>query len=192
MKNTLEKFAEQLKPLNDTIKNLRADHPDYGYNEYWQARYFNYDPTGFRISSLGGGCYFNVSEEGGGQQGYIPVLDIQTQEEHAYTLLELNHENAQRLYTEHPNVYLWLEYLMGLKKQENFNGILQETVKGKVVLGFNTRASSLLGISEYGCLLYDQRLTTVVAVKDGDNGLGEGAVWNAITENTAEYVFIEL
>ena len=113
--NYLKECADHLKPLNKAIS---------GYNEFWGAHYFDYEPTPFRISSYGGGCYFNEWEMGQDkkQDGYIPFLSINTDELNGYVFIELNNKNAQKLYDEQPHVYQWLEYIMRREDQDGWEG----------------------------------------------------------------------
>jgi len=173
--NILKNYADQLKPLNKAIND---------YNEFWYAQYFDYNPTAFRISSYGGGSYFNEWESGQkefAQDGYIPMLSIQTRETDGYTLIELNNKNAQKLYTEQPNVYEWLDYVLRRENQDGWegfgwgaekkrcHGIGSETLTGnhggtyaegkspnKLILCFNTGGGEA----------YDQQLLRVIKVKE--------------------------
>ena len=180
--NILKNYADQLKPLNKAIKD---------YNEFWYAQYFNYDPVDFRISSYGGGSYFRSWESGQAtcpdttktkkRDGYIPMLDITTHETNGYTLIELNNKNAQKLYTEQPNVYNWLDYVLRRENQDGWEGfgwgaekkrchsIGAETLAGnhggtyakgkspsKLILCFNTGGGEA----------YDQQLSRVIRVKE--------------------------
>ena len=180
--NILKKYAEELKPLNKAISD---------YNEFWHSQYFNYNPDAFRISSYGGGSYFHEWESGQDkkQDGYIPMLSIQTQETDGFILIELNNKNAQKLFTEQPNMYEWLNYVMGRESQENWcgfgwdnkehcHGIGSETLTGhhggtyaegkspnKLILCFSTGGGDA----------YDQQLSRVIRLKkpDDDDYVGE-------------------
>ena len=173
--NILKDYADQLKPLNKAIND---------YNEFWHAQYFDYNPTAFRISSYGGGSYFNEWESGQAekQDGYIPMLSVQTRETDGYTLIELNNKNAQKLFDEQPNVYEWLEYVLRRENQDGWDGfgwgddkkychgIGSETLTGvyagrhmgqqeppsKLILCFNTGGGEA----------YDQQLLRVIKVKE--------------------------
>jgi hypothetical protein len=172
--NILKNYADQLKPLNKAIND---------YNEFWYAQYFDYNPTAFRISSYGGGSYFHEWESGQDkkQDGYIPLLSVQTHETNGYTLIELNNKNAQKLYTEQPNVYEWLDYVLRRENQDGWegfgwgaekkrcHGIGSETLTGnhggtyaegkspnKLILCFNTGGGEA----------YDQQLLRVIKVKE--------------------------
>jgi hypothetical protein len=175
MKSVLKPYADLLEPLNKPLGEV---------NEFWHTRYYGYDPKGFRISSYGGGCYF-YEHVGQGQGGYIPMWDITTCETHGYTLIELNHQNAQRLYEEHPHVYDWLEYLVRQQDQKNFlgfdpenpdpgqefrkkycHGIGSETSTGQHVGELSGHKNKLvLCFGTGGGESYDQQLLTVIRIK---------------------------
>ena len=173
MNNILKEQATHLEPLNKAI----AD-----FNEFWNTQYFDYNPTAFRISSYGGGSYFHEWESGQDkkQDGYIPLLSIQTHETAGCALIELNNKNAQKLYDEQPNVYEWLEYILRRENQDGWEGfgwgaekercfgIGAETLAGrhggtyaeekspnKLILCFNTGGGEA----------YDQQLLRVIRIK---------------------------
>ena len=174
--NILKHYADLLEPLNKAIND---------YNEFWYAQYFDYNPTDFRISSYGGGSYFREWKSGQDkkQDGYIPLLSIQTHETSGYTLIELNNKNAQKLYNEQPNVYNWLDYVLRRENQDGWegfgwgaekkrcHGIGSETLTGnhsgtygaaegkspnKLILCFNTGGGEA----------YDQQLSMIIRVKE--------------------------
>lgn len=185
--NILKKYAEELKPLNKAISD---------YNEFWHSHYFNYNPDAFRISSYGGGSYFYEWESGQHekQDGYIPMLSLQTQETDGFTLIELNNKNAQKLYTEQPNVYEWLDYVIGRESQENWDGfgwgdakeychgIGCETLTGSYSGTYAEGKSPnklILCFSTGGGEAYDQQLSRVIRLKKPDDG---GYVGDFISE----------
>ena len=200
--NVLEYYGNHLKPLNESIKN---------YNEFWHAQYFNYDPVDFRISSYGGGSYFNAWESGQANDftdpdasktkknsGYIPMLDITTEETHGYTIIELNHDNATRLLKEQPNVYEWLDYILRRESQDNWlgfgwnddkeycHGIGSETLTGP----YDTDAWGkkrepyrlFLCFGTGGGEAYDSALRQVIRVKDVSDNLDYGHVGDFIAD----------
>tara|TARA_R100001086_G_C11725715_1_gene228193 strand:+ start:55 stop:648 length:594 start_codon:yes stop_codon:yes gene_type:complete len=172
--NILKKYADQLKPLNDSIND---------YNEFWYAQYFAYNPDAFRISSHGGGSYFRAweTDQDKKQDGYIPLLSVQTDETTGYTLIELNNKNAQKLYEEQPNVYNWFDYVMHRANQDRWqgfgwnedkeycHGINAETLAGRYG---NTYAEGkspnklILCFRTGGGESADQQLSTVIRVKE--------------------------
>jgi hypothetical protein len=194
--NVLKDFSVALTPLNKAIKD---------YNEFWNIQYFDYNPEDFVISSYGGGSYFNAWSEGQAekQDGYIPMLDIQTEETHGYTIIELNNSNAQKLYDENRNVYEWLEYVMGRENQDRWegfgwgdkkdycHGIGSETSTGAFAPNeWNQKEddvstnSLILCFSTGGGEAYDNALNTVIRVKgDGEWYQGWGRVWDYISDS---------
>lgn len=170
--NYLKECADHLKPLNKAIS---------GYNEFWGAHYFDYEPTPFRISSYGGGCYFNEWEMGQDkkQDGYIPLLNINTDELNGYVFIELNNKNAQKLYDEQPHVYQWLEYIMRREDQDGWegfgwgkdkqhcNGIGAETLTGVYAdTSTGTPSTLVLCFGTGGGDAYDEQLLKVIRVKE--------------------------
>ena len=172
--NKLKEKATHLKPLNKVMND---------YNEFWNIQYFDYNPTAFRISSYGGGSYFNVykTDQHKKQDGYIPMLDIQTYETSGFTLIELNNENAQRLYEEQPIVYEWLEYVLRRENQDGWegfgwgehkeycHGIGSETLTGVYAgshMGKQEPPNKLiLCFGTGGGEAYDQKLLRVIRIK---------------------------
>jgi hypothetical protein len=194
--NVLKDFSVALTPLNKAIKD---------YNEFWNIQYFDYNPEDFVISSYGGGCYFRAWEHGQAekQDGYIPMIDIGTEETQYYTIIELNNSNAQKLWDENVNVYQWLDYLVRCLDQDRFSGfglgddkeychgIGSETTSGRHATNeWNEKKddvstnSLILCFSTGGGEAYDQALHEVIRVKeDGEWYQGWGRVWDFISEN---------
>jgi len=192
MKNILKEYGNRLKPLNKAITD---------FNDMWNVHYFEYNPKDFVISSYGGGSYFNEWESGQAekQDGYIPLLSIQTEETHGYTLIELNHENAQKLYDEHINVYEWLQYVMSRENQDGWegfgfgenkkycHGIGHETSTGRHAPNNRIhsdpkdypKGSLVLCFGTGGGEAYDQRLLRVIRTKEEEN---YGYVWDFISD----------
>jgi len=189
--NVLKDFSVDLAPLNKAITD---------YNEFWNIQYFDYNPEDFVISSYGGGSYFNAWEKGQAerQDGYIPMLEIGTEETQGYNIIELNNSNAQKLYDEHVNVYCWLDYLMRRENQDRWegfglgdkkeycHGIGSETLTGRHSGNAYAEGESpnklILCFSTGGGEAYDQALSTVIRVKkDGEWYEGWGYVWDYIS-----------
>ena len=168
--NILKNYADQLKPLNKVMND---------YNEFWYAQYFDYNPTAFRISSYGGGCYFNEWQSGQDkkQDGYIPMLSVSTSETNGYTLTEFNNKNVNKLIKEQPNVYEWLEYIMRRESQENWegfgwredkeycHGIASETTTGVYTGDEKSPNKLILCFNTGGGEAYDQQLLKVIRIK---------------------------
>jgi len=190
--NKLKDFSEHLMPLNKAIKD---------YNEFWNVDYCDYNPKNFVISSYGGGCYFEAwSNSLGNQDGYIPMLDITTEETHGYTIIELNNSTAQQLWDENVNVYQWLDYLVRCLDQKHFqgfgygddqeycHGIGSETTSGRHAPSeWNdkdvTANSLVLCFSTGGGEAYDQQLDKVIRVSDDEEWYnGWGLVWDYISD----------
>ena len=190
--NKLKDFSEHLMPLNKAIKD---------YNEFWNVDYCDYNPKNFVISSYGGGCYFEAwSNSLGNQDGYIPMLDITTEETHGYTIIELNNSTAQQLWDENVNVYQWLDYLVRCLDQKHFqgfgygddqeycHGIGSETTSGRHAPSeWNdkdvTANSLVLCFSTGGGEAYDQQLDKVIRVSDDEEWYnGWGLVWEYISD----------
>jgi len=191
--NKLKDFSEHLMPLNKAIKD---------YNEFWDVHYCDYNPKNFVISSYGGGCYFEAwsNSQFGNQDGYIPMLDITTEETHGYTIIELNNSTAQQLWDENVNVYQWLDYLVRCLDQKHFqgfgygddqeycHGIGSETTSGRHAPSeWNdkdvTANSLVLCFSTGGGEAYDQQLDKVIRVSDDEEWYnGWGLVWEYISD----------
>ena len=191
--NKLKDFSEHLMPLNKAIKD---------YNEFWDVHYCDYNPKDFVISSYGGGCYFEAwsNSQFGTQDGYIPMLDITTEETHGYTIIELNNSTAQQLWDENVNVYQWLDYLVRCLDQKHFqgfgygddqeycHGIGSETTSGRHApsewkVKDVTANSLVLCFSTGGGEAYDQQLDQVIRVSDDEEWYnGWGLVWEYISD----------
>ena len=123
--NPLSDFAEIYKPVTTAFN---------GFNEFYSINYFNYNPnvgrvdpkwysprrppyqdgvgqpaTG-RVALYGGGLLLN-HWCGENNDGYIPLLDMQTTELSGTCFLELNKKNMAKMSRSTPNLLAYLEHI---------------------------------------------------------------------------------
>ena len=207
--NMLSKYHEHLKPLNKALEPYTEDwfvNPYIDYNPKFSA----IDPG---LHGYAPGLEFFLRNNHDSTQiqeqlaeckrtGYIPMLDIKTGELTGYTFIELNHENAQKLYEEERNLYQWLNYLIFVLQNEdkskfiNFDytinheqddcfGIGTETRTGELgafadVKSWNTKLVLCFGDPHLAGEGDVQYLTEVIRIKQKDDW---GYLWEIIMEN---------
>jgi hypothetical protein len=101
-KSELQSLAEVYAPLSAAAQPL---------NEFWETRYFNYNPGIARINPYGGGLDLNMwsdydaTEKG----GYLPMFCVQAFETSGVSFVEFTQHTQGLVYQQCPNLYGYLE-----------------------------------------------------------------------------------